>query len=114
MPVGSAVTILTKIPWGEILASVPSILAGIKNLMRNSKTKAPALGELKLSDLEERINEIESFEKEQSELVVNIGNQINTVATAIQIVSKRVNYFLILSLLALIIGLVSLVLVLTK
>lgn len=99
-------TILKFIPWKEILATVPTIVASIPR-----KPKTSSSGELKISDLNMRINEVE---KEQSGLVEKIGLQLDTVTKALHVVSKRVNYFLALSALAFILGVVSLVLVSLK
>ncbi len=101
-----ALTILKFIPWKEILTTVATIVASIPR-----KPRTTPQGELKISDLNTRINEVE---KEQSEIVEKIGIQLDTVTKALRVVSKRVNYFLVLSALAFILGLVSFVLVLIK
>ena len=113
----AVVSALSKIPVKEILAYVPDIVVGIKKLIAlisKRKPEKPTIGEFKLSDLEERIENIENFEKEQSELVVNIGNQLENVISAIQIISKRVNIFMILSSIGFLIALTALILVLIR
>ncbi len=101
-----ALTILKIIPWKEILTSVAGLVASIPR-----KPKTSTSDEIKISDLDKRISE---FEKEHSELAEKIGIQLDTVTKALCVVSKRVNYFLVLSALAFIIGAVSFVLVLIK
>jgi len=95
----------------QIATYAPIIIEGVKQL--NEMIHKWFDGK-KSNNLEERINNIENFEKSQSELIVNIGSQLNAVASALQLVSKRVCYCLVLSLLAFVLGLASLVLVVIK
>lgn len=108
MSVGPIVSVITKIPWDKIATVAPVVIEGVAKL---NKMIREWFDREKPKKLEDRINEIENFEKEQSNLVSNLGLQIENLTTAIQIISKRVNYFLVLSLLALLLGAFSLVLV---
>lgn len=122
MAAGVVVSVLTKIPWDKIVMAVPVVVEGVKKLndivkgYLHNKSELSASGskEIKVSDLDERITNIELFEKEQSELIVQIGTQLENVTSALQIVSKRVNYFLVLSAFAFVLGITSLILILIK
>jgi len=109
----SAVTVvsaLTKIPWAKI-GTIATILLEISDKINKTIKDWPVR---KSKKLEERINDLELFEEEQMKFVNNISLQVDNLTTALQIVSKRVGYFLVLSLLAFILGLASLVLILIK
>jgi len=122
MSIGPTFNILTKIPWKEIAMALPAVIEGLNKLndiVRGyipKKSEIPTSGkkEIKLSDLEERITNIELFEKEQSELIVQIGNQLGNVTSALQVVSKRVNYFIVVASVGFVIALSALILVLIK
>ena len=122
MSIGPTFNILTKIPWKEIAMALPAVIEGLNKLndiVRGyipKKSEIPTSGkkEIKLSDLEERITNIELFEKEQSELIVQIGNQLENVTSALQVVSKRVNYFIVVASVGFVIALSALILVLIK
>jgi len=122
MSIGPTFNILTKIPWKEIAMTLPAVIEGLNKLndiVRGyipKKSEIPTSGkkEIKLSDLEERITNIELFEKEQSELIVQIGNQLGNVTSALQVVSKRVNYFIVVASVGFVIALSALILVLIK
>jgi len=122
MSAAIVVNILTKIPWKEIAMTLPAVLEGLNKLndiVRGyipKKSEIPTSGkkEIKLSDLDERITNIEMFEKAQSELIVQIGNQLEIVTSALQVVSKRVNYFMAVASVGFVIALVALILVLIK
>jgi hypothetical protein len=111
MSVGPIVSVLTKIPWAKIAVATPIIIEGVKQF--NEMIRGWFDRE-KPKKLEDRINEIENFEKEQAKLVSNIGLQIENITTAVQVMSKRVNYFIVLSLLAFLLGAISFVLVLVR
>lgn len=116
------VSVLTKIPWDKIVLAVPVVVEGVNKLndivkqywRKKSELSASGSKEIKVSDLDERITNIELFEKEQSELIVQIGTQLENVTSALRVVSKRVNYFLVLSAFAFVLGAVSLILILIK
>jgi hypothetical protein len=119
----AVVSILTRIPWKEILKYSPVILDNIPVIINKVRLwfgpKEPErlssnISEPNSSALEERITKIEIFEKEQSELVANVGIQLEEVTSAMLIISKRVNYFMILSFLGFLIALVAFILVLFK
>lgn len=122
MSAAIVVHILTKIPWKEIAMTLPAVIEGLNKLndiVRGyipKKSEIPTSGkkEIKLSDLDERITNIEMFEKAQSELIVQIGNQLEIVTSALQVVSKRVNYFMAVASVGFVIALVALILVLIK
>jgi hypothetical protein len=96
MSVGPIVSAVSKIPWGKILASAPIIVELGGKIF--DKIGHPG----------------GSNKEEQAKLFSKLVGQIENHTTALQIISKRVNYFLILSALAFITGVVSLVLVLIK
>lgn len=112
----------TKISWDLIIAAIPVVIKEGKELLIfvnkyfPKKSGIPTTGnkEIKLSDLDERITNIELFEKEQSELIVQIGNQLENVTSALQVVSKRVNYFMAVASMGFVMALVTLILVLIK
>ena len=111
MSAGAVISLLSKIPWTKIATIAPLVIDGVdkfNDIIRGWFDRK------KPKNLEERINEIELFEKEQSKLVSNIGLQIENLTTATQIISKRVNYFLAISSLAFVLGLISLILVIIK
>lgn len=122
MSAAIVVNILTKIPWKEIAMTLPAVIEGLNKLndiVRGyipKKSEIPTSGkkEIKLSDLDERITNIEMFEKAQSELIVQIGNQLEIVTSALQVVSKRVNYFMAVASVGFVIALVALILILIK
>ena len=122
MSAAVVVSVLTKIPWDKIVMAVPVVIEGVNKLNDivkqywKKKSEIPTNGkkEIKLSDLDERITNIELFEKEQSELIVQIGNQLENVTSALQVVSKRVNYFMAVASVGFLMALSALILVLIK
>lgn len=122
MSAAIVVNILTKIPWKEIAMTLPAVIEGLNKLNdivrgyipKKSEIRTSGKKDIKLSDLDERITNIEMFEKAQSELIVQIGNQLEIVTSALQVVSKRVNYFMAVASVGFVIALVALILVLIK
>lgn len=122
MSAAIVVNILTKIPWKEIAMTLPAVIEGLNKLNdivrgyipKKSEIRTSGKKDIKLSDLDERITNIEMFEKAQSELIVQIGNQLEIVTSALQVVSKRVNYFMAVASVGFVIALVALILILFK
>jgi hypothetical protein len=133
MYVGPVLSVMSKIPWKEIAIAAPIVMGGLDKLnkmvrewipfkkpkLNNSETNKTKINELdyslkRLDELEERLENLELFEKEQTDVVLKIGNQLDAVTSAIQVVSKRVNYFIILSSLSFLLALTLLILVIVK
>lgn len=112
----SVVTILTKIPWGKIVQYGPVILDMADRLLDTVKkhfggrVSPPPSGEAPIESLSNRVAQLESNEVEQAELVSKMADQLGSITTAMEVISKRVVLSLVLSSLAL---LVSIIIVIT-
>lgn len=105
----SAVSILTKIPWGKIARYGPSIISMAERIFTNLKESGET-GEhaLTADSLAERISALESNELQQAELISNLARQSNEIAAALRIVSRRILFAFLLSAAAFIISIASL------
>jgi hypothetical protein len=119
----SALTILTKIPWGKIVQYGPVIVDMAEKIFDKlketlGKQKPPArikTGDvISMKTLSDRISQLEANELQQAELVSKMTHEIEDVIEALQILSKRVVLALFLSLAAFLTSFIAIILVLKK
>jgi len=100
------VTILSRIPWREIGLASPQIAEVAKKIWKKvSMTigfSRPAKEPPSLENLHKRIEQLEANEIQQAELVKNMAMQTEELATALRIISKRLQVVTILAVFAVI------------
>jgi len=116
----SALNVLSKIPWDDILKYSP-IIAETGGKIFNSVKKyfgetsiegKPA--KVSLEQLGKRVKLLEQNELEQADLIDKIAVQINELSNASKIISNRTLLALSISSLSLVISLVLLIMVFVK
>jgi len=102
----SFVSVASTIPWNKIVKMAPSIIDAATTIWEKvSKTiglnkrgkEVPSL-----ENLNKRIEQLESNEIQQAELVKNMAGQVGELSTALQVISKRLFLVTILAVTALI------------
>ena len=104
-----------KIPWEKLLTYGPIIVeaAGetykkIKKYFGSPENNSVKNKTVSLTNLVDRVTNLEKNELEQSELIQNIANQLNDITNASKIISNRSLISLSISILALILSLILL------
>jgi hypothetical protein len=117
----SAVTAISKIPWDKIAKYGPIIIATAGKLFESIRTHFGNKTESSLNEkkdaeisLADRISRLESNEVQQAELVSKIANQLGSLTSALEVVSKRAFLSLILSAIALVAALILIILLLMR
>ena len=97
----SLVTIISKIPWKEIGLASPQIVEVAKKIWKKVSTtiglSQPAKELPSLENLNKRLERLEANEIQQAELVKNMAMQTGELATALRIISKRLQLVTILA-----------------
>lgn len=118
-----AVTLLSSVPWGKIIAYGPTIIETAGILLESVKKRfgkkkdAPSIegqADTSLTALAERIAALESNEVRQAELVSKIAEQLGSLSDALQVVSHRIALASYVSLTALVAALIMIAVVLSK
>jgi hypothetical protein len=121
----SAGQIVSKIPWDKILKYGPSIVEAAGNIYdsvqkrwfpheKEYNQKAPRNPSISLKELVNRISDLERNEVEQAELVQRIAGQLNDISLGMKVISDRIMIALIISGLAILLALITLVSYLIK
>lgn len=116
----SALSVLSSVPWGKIIAYGPTIIETAGALLDNvkkrfGKKREAATGsepaDLSVQALADRIAALEANEVRQAELVSNMAEQLGGLADALRVVSQRVALALYLSLASIVVALLALTVV---
>jgi len=101
----SAVTAITKIPFGKILKSIPVLLAtaievkdGIDRFI-----KTPA-------ELKDKIKKLEESEQKQADFGIKVTDNLNDITTSMKIISNRLMIFIVVASIGLTLGVINLIL----
>ena len=101
----SAVTAITKIPFGKILKSIPVLLAtaievkdGIERFI-----KTPA-------ELKDKIHKLEESEQKQADFGIKVADKLNDITTSMKIISNRLMIFIVVASIGLTLGVINLIL----
>lgn len=105
----SAITAITKIPFGKILTSIPVILATANEVKYaiDKFIKTPA-------DLEDKIRKLEDSERKQADFVIKVAENLNDITNSIEIISNRLRIFIVVATIGLSLGIINLILYLYK
>jgi hypothetical protein len=112
--------IVSKIPWDKILKYAPIIVEAARNIYdsvqkrwfpyekeyNKKTTRNPSVS---LKELAKRISDLERNEVEQAELVQKIASQLNDISLGMKVISDRIMIALIISGMAILLALITLV-----
>jgi hypothetical protein len=100
--VATAASVAAKLPWKQIIASLPTVVATAQRLWHGWRaTPKPkpidtsASLETQVLDLSQRVEALEGNEKSQSEVVSQIAEQLQGVAAGLREESARVGRLVI-------------------
>lgn len=100
----SFVTIISRIPWKEIGLASPQMVEVAKIIWKKVSAtiglSKPTKELPSLENLRQRIEQLEANEIQQAELVKNMAMQAGELATALRIISKRLQLVTILAVVA--------------
>lgn len=102
----SFVAIISKIPWKEIGIASPQLVEVAKKIWKKVSTRIglskPTKELPSLENLNKRIEQLETNEIQQAELVKNMAMQTGELSSALEIISKRLLLVTILAVFAII------------
>jgi hypothetical protein len=119
----SAISILSQIPWGKIVSYGPSIIETAGVLLDNVRTRlgkkpgqqaVDSIGSPTLGELVERVSALESNEIRQAELVSKMAEQVGSLSSALEVLSKRVALAIFLSMGAVLASLIAVIIALRR
>ena len=91
---------LTKIPWRTLLVHGPTIVEAARNLYAGAKKPAtetmPRIRSLDDADVLRRaVEQLEARELQQAALIADLAKQVDTLATALEVLRARLTLTLI-------------------
>jgi uncharacterized membrane protein len=101
----SAVTAITKIPWGKILKSLPVILETAKEVKNgiDKFIKTPA-------ELKDKIRKLEESEQKQADFGIKVADNLNDITNSMKIISNRLMIFIVVATIGLPLGVINIIL----
>jgi hypothetical protein len=119
----SALGILSQVPWGKIISYGPPIIetaGALLDSVRNrfGKKAGSSVGGSEaaptLNEILDRVSALEANEVRQAELVSKIAEQLGSLSSALEVLSKRVALAFFLSLGALVASLIAVIVALSR
>jgi hypothetical protein len=119
----SALGILSQIPWGKIVTYGPTIIETAGALLDSVRSRfgkkagLPGGGttaDPSLQELLERVTALESNEVRQAELVSKIAEQLGSLSSALEVLSRRVVLAFFLSMGAVVASLIALIIAVSR
>jgi hypothetical protein len=117
----SALKVLSKIPWDDILKYSPiiaessgKIFNSVKKYFGETSIESGRSAKVSLEQLGKKVKLLEQNELEQADLIDKIAVQINELSNASKIISNRTLLALSISLLSLVVSLVLLIIIFIK
>lgn len=108
-------TALKALPWGTILSQAPTVVDAANRLLSASKRKrAPPGTTDELEVLKDRVAALEEHDQADAAVVKQLADQVAQLSRASQVVAVRVRMVLLISVVAIAIGIVSIALTLSS
>lgn len=111
----SWLTALKALPWGTILSQAPTVVDAANRLLSETRRKRVQPGSMsELETLKERIAALEEHDRADAAVVKQLADQVADISRASQVVAVRIRMVLLISAVALVAGILSVVLVLSS
>ena len=100
MAIGSLLTALKVVPWGDVIAAAPAIVKGARKVFTQAEAKVPAAPppdaplDERLRLLEARLVEMAEREQAQARVVEALAEQNAAVVSAIGVLRARARWLL--------------------
>jgi len=109
-------TLLTRVPWKQVVAMLPAIMQTAKGLL--NATRRESIVPIEVADsprgLALRVEELEENERIQAELVKKMAEQQQGLAEGLEFMAARITALIWLAAIALILSLTAFIIVLLK
>ena len=101
---------LKIIPWGTLITGAPAIARATDTLLRGAKARKHDLASAgDVRELAERVALLEQHDQADAEILKQIGEQIEALTTATEVVAARERWIALLAGGALVLSLVALI-----
>jgi hypothetical protein len=86
---------LKIIPWASLLPAAPAIARAADTLLTGARTRQAGLAsKTDVAALADRVSALERFDREDAELLKQMGDQIAALTTAAEVVASRQRWLL--------------------
>jgi len=105
-------TVLKALPWGAILSQAPVVVDAANRLLAQTRRRRPdADAPAELASLQERVEALEEHDRADAAVMKQLAEEVAALARASEVLALRVRLVMLLSVAAIVIGLVAIALV---
>lgn len=104
-------TALKALPWGTILSQAPTVVDAANRLLSQTRRRPPPSGSTgQLDALLQRIEALEEHDRADAAVLKQLAEEAAALARASQVMAMRMRLVLLLSIVAIVIGMVGIAL----
>lgn len=104
--------VLKALPWGAILSQAPTVVDAANRLLSQTRRRPPEGGPGdELGSLQERMEALEEHDRADAAVTKQLADEVAALARASQVMALRMRLVLLLSIAAIVIGMIAIALV---